>query len=95
MFASMKQILVKAYRNKYAVGAFNFSTIEILNAIFEASVNTKSDIILSTSEGELKHFGIENAVSIVKSLGNRTKNQITLHLDHGKTFAIIKKCNLI
>lgn len=92
MFASMKQILVKAHKNKYAVGAFNFSTIEILNAIFEASVNTKSDIILSTSEGELKHFGIENAVSIVKSLGNKTKNQITLHLDHGKTLAIIKKC---
>jgi len=92
MFTSMKEALYKAYRQKYAVGAFNFSTIEILNAIFKASVNTKSDIIVSTSEGELKHFGIENAVAIVKSLGNRTKNKITLHLDHGKSFDIVKKC---
>ena len=92
MFASMKGVLVKAYRKKYAVGAFNFSTIEILNAIFQASLNTKSDIIISTSEGELNHFGIENAVAIVKSLGNRTKNNLTLHLDHGKSFEIVKHC---
>lgn len=88
----MKGVLSKAYRKKYAVGAFNFSTIEILNAIFQASVNKKQDIILSTSEGELTHFGIENAVSVVKSLGNRTKNNITLHLDHGHSFAIVKRC---
>ena len=92
MFASMKEVLVKAYRKKYAVGAFNFSTIEILNAIFQAGLNTKSDIIISTSEGELNHFGMENAVAIVKSLGNRTKNKITLHLDHGKSFETVKHC---
>lgn len=92
MFAPMKDVLLKAHRNKYAVPAFNFSTIEIANAIFQASVNKKSDIIMSTSEGELSHFGVENAVSIVKSMGKRTKKKITLHLDHGKSFEIVKKC---
>ncbi len=92
MFAPMKQILIKAYKQKYAVGAFNFSTIEIINAIFQASLKTKSDIILSTSQGELTHFGPENAVAVVKSLGNKTKNNITLHLDHGKDFETVKHC---
>lgn len=92
MFAPTKNIFLKAYKRRYAVGAFNFSTIEILKGIFQASLNQKADVMISTSEGELKHFGPENAVAVVKSLGKRTKNNLTLHLDHGKSFDIVKKC---
>ncbi|MBU2037333.1 class II fructose-bisphosphate aldolase family protein [Patescibacteria group bacterium] len=87
----MKEILKKAQKEHYAVGAFNFSTAEILKAIVAAAKELKSPIIAATSEGEGKFFGWREAVAMVEVWRHATGLPIILNLDHGKSLAMIKK----
>ena len=43
---SSKELLQKAYREKYAVGAFNVNDMEIIQGIVEAARQEKSPLIL-------------------------------------------------
>lgn len=87
----MKEILKKAQSGKYAIGAFNFSTAEILKAIVLAAKGLKAPIIVSTSEGEANFIGMREAVALVDAWRVATKLPIILNLDHGKSPETIKK----
>ena len=89
-FSSSNKILGNAYKNGYAVGAFNFSTIEILNGIIDAASELNSPLILSTSENELKHLRPWNASALVKGYAEKLSIPVVLHLDHGKSFDMVK-----
>ena len=65
----MKEILKNAQTGKYALGAFNFSTAEILKAIVLAAKELKSPIMVATSEGEGQFFGWREAVAMWTSGG--------------------------
>jgi len=87
----MKEILRKAQFSKYAIGAFNFSTAEILKAIVAAAKELNSPIIVSTSEGEAEFFGMREAAALIDAWQHATKLPIILNLDHGKNLELIKK----
>jgi ketose-bisphosphate aldolase len=91
MLVNSKQILNKARRDGYAIGQFNISTVQAVNAILTAAVKLKSPVIIATSEGEALHFGVESIAAVVKSFGLRVKIPIVLHLDHGKDLNLIKR----
>ncbi len=92
MIVSTKKILSEAQRKKYAVGAFNFSNLEFLQAIVGAAEKNKSAAILSTSEGALKYGGIENLYCLFQNIAAKAKVPLALHLDHGKELEVIKQC---
>lgn len=81
----------KARKEKWAIGQFNFSTLEILRAIFMSAKNMRSPIILGTSEGESNFFGIEEAVALKNLLSKKYGVFVLLNLDHGKSLDYIKK----
>lgn len=87
----MKEILKSAQLGRYAIGAFNFSTAEILKAIVAAAKELKSPIIVSTSEGEAEFFGLAEAAALVSAWRQATKLPIILNLDHGSHMPLIKK----
>jgi len=87
----MREILKQAQLGKYAIGAFNFSTAEILKAIVLAAKELKSPIIVSTSEGEAGFIGMREAAALVGAWRAATKLPIILNLDHGKHMPDIKK----
>lgn len=87
MLVSGSEILQKAHKNYYGVGAFNFVNYEMLSAIFEAADIAKSPIIVEASEGAIKYLGIEMAVGMVKILSSKYPHiPVALHLDHGTSF---------
>ena len=88
---NLKYYFQKAQKEKWAIGQFNFSAYTQLKAIVEAGKNLKSPIILGTSEGESKFFGLEEAVILRNLLRNRLRNPIFLNLDHGKSFDYLKQ----
>ena len=45
---------------------------------------------MQTSEGAVKHAGLENMVAIVRLLAGRTKAPVALHLDHGKSVELTR-----
>lgn len=95
MLVNSKEMLEKAKKNNYAIPHFNINNLEWTKYILEAMQEINSDVILGVSEGAIKYMGGVNVVSnLVKSLINDLDITINvvLHLDHGSSFEICKKC---
>ncbi|RDU56739.1 class II fructose-bisphosphate aldolase [Helicobacter sp. MIT 99-5507] len=91
MLVTGNEILKKAHKEYYGVGAFNFVNYEMLSAIFEAANEANSPIIVQASEGAIKYLGIDMAVGMVKILSKKYPHiPVALHLDHGTTFESCK-----
>lgn len=88
----MKQVkmLKDAMKNNYIVPAFNFANFEILRGVLEASVETNSPVILQVSESALNYFSDEIMFGIVQAV-KKFKLPISIHLDHGNNFEIVKR----
>lgn len=88
------EIIKKAYKNKYAVGHFNINNLESLKALLEIAQETKTPIILGSSESSIKYMGGYNLVvamvnALLESLNITVL--VALHLDHGQS---IKSCKM-
>lgn len=88
---NLKYYFNKAEKEGFAIGQFNFSDLTQLKGIVEAGKNLKSPIILGTSEGEAKFFGLEEAVAIRDVMRKKTGLPIFLNLDHGKSLESVKQ----
>ena len=90
----MRKEIIKIYKKAefrgFAIGAFNFSTNDILKGIIRAARNLRAPIIISTSEGERNFFGLESSVAIYHSI-KKQYPYVILHADHTHTLAEIKK----
>lgn len=87
---NLKYYLNKALKEKFALGAFNFSNMESLQAISKACSQTQSPAFISVSEGALNYMG-ENYVIALAKCAKEISPYLFLHLDHGKNFDICKK----
>ena len=93
-----KKMFAKAVKGGYAIPAFNFNTMEQMQAIVQAAVETKSPVIMQVSKGARKYanptilrYMSEGAVAYAKELGCKNP-QIVLHLDHGDSYETCKSC---
>lgn len=80
----------KANKNGFAIGAFNFSTMDIIKGIHGTAIKMKAPVIMSNSEGERGFFGYEESVAMYQLLKKR-HNPTILHADHTKSYAEIRK----
>ncbi|MBI3559364.1 class II fructose-bisphosphate aldolase, partial [Candidatus Gottesmanbacteria bacterium] len=81
----------KAQKEHWAIGQFNFSDFSQVKGIVEAAKKLHAPIILGTSEGESKFFGMKEAVAMRDVLRKETGLPIFLNLDHGKSFEYLKE----
>ena len=88
---SLKYYFKKAQRQKWAIGQFNFSDFTQVKGIVEVAKKMRSPVILGTSEGESKFFGLEEAVVLRNVLRKKIKTPIFLNLDHAKSFEYAQK----
>lgn len=89
---NLKQYLTKAKKEKWAIGQFNFCTLEQLRGILTAAKELKSPVILGTSESELNYLGMEEAVALVEISKRKLGiSSVFLNIDHGKNPEEIKK----
>ena len=93
-----REMFKKAIEGKYSIAAFNFNNMEQMQAIIQATVETKSPVILQVSSGARKYanqtllrYMAQGAVEYAKELGC-AHPQIVLHLDHGDSFELCKSC---
>ena len=93
-----REMFAKAVKGGYAIPAFNFNNMEQLQAIIQASAETKSPVILQVSKGArnyanqtLLRYMAQGAVEYAKELGWK-RPQIVLHLDHGDSYELCKSC---
>ena len=87
MLVSGSEILNKANKEGYGVGAFNFVNFEMLSAIFEAAHEASSPIFVQASEGAVKYLGMDMVVGMTRILSARYPHiPVALHLDHGSSY---------
>lgn len=92
MLVSLKSVLPKARKRRYAVGAFNTSNLEITRAIIKAAEELNSPVIIATSEKAIRYAGIENLSQLIIGMAKRATVPVVLHLDHGSSYDIAKEC---
>jgi fructose-bisphosphate aldolase class II len=90
MLVNPKEHLVRARREGWALGGFNVFNLESARAVIAAGQELAAPLLVQTSEGAVKHAGLENMVAIVRELAGRTKTPVALHLDHGKSEALAR-----
>lgn len=93
MLVTMKSLLTRAQKNGYAVGAFNIDNLEGLQAVMRAAEETRSPVIIATSESTLHYAGFETIQALVHiAAEEHPKISLALHLDHGKDMDLIRRC---
>lgn len=89
---SSKDMLLKAAREGYAVGAFNIENMEIAQAVIEGAVEMNAPVMIQTTSGTLQYAPPEVFYSMVKALADRVSVPIALHLDHGSGLELVQRC---
>ncbi len=90
MLVTTKELLDKAQRGRYAVGAFNWVNMEVLQAIAEAARLEKSPVICQTTEGAVEYAGLKYLYEM--GMVAAESATMALHLDHGRDIGLIKRC---
>jgi len=81
-----KEMLLKAQKEGYAVGAFNVENMEILQAVVEAAEELKAPVILQTTAGTLKYAKPDLFYGMAMAAAKKSSIPIALHLDHGDSY---------
>ncbi|MDR2826312.1 MAG: class II fructose-1,6-bisphosphate aldolase [Deltaproteobacteria bacterium] len=87
-----KEMFARAYKEGYAVGAFNVNNMEIIQGITAAGAEEKAPLILQVSAGARKYAGQTYIVKLIEAALQESDLPIVLHLDHGADFQICKDC---
>ena len=91
---SVKDMLEKALKGKYAVGQFNINNLEWAKSVLATAEELKSPVILGVSEGAGKYMtGFKTVAAMVKAMIEEMNITVpvALHLDHG-TYEGCYKC---
>lgn len=97
MITSVKEILTKARKGGYAVGAFNTVNLETTRAIVEAAKESKSPVIIQVTEKTMEYAGGRGIFNLIKNDAEFYAPEIPIgiHLDHGKSYELIERCSEI
>jgi len=78
----MKDMLHHAYRHGYAVGAFDFVSLDFLEGIMMAAENARAPVILNLVESHFESIDIELLMPAVEAAAARALVPVAIHLDH-------------
>ena len=90
---TIKEMLKKAREEKYCVGAFDASTIEMAMKIVEAAEEMQSPVIImglihDLKQGEMLDYWLYS----VRKMAMKASVPVCIHLDHAKDMDFLKKC---
>lgn len=91
MLFPLKDLLLDAEKNNYALGAFNTPTLEAARAAIEAAEEMNAPIVLQHAEVHNEIVPIEIIGPILVQMAINTSVPVAVHLDHGSNFEFIKK----
>ncbi len=92
---NIKEMLEKARREKYCVGAFDASTIEMAMKIVEAAEEKRSPVILMGLTPDLQQGNgamLDYWLYCLRKMAEDASVPVCLHLDHATDMDFLKKC---
>jgi ketose-bisphosphate aldolase len=89
---NMTNMLTKARKGKYAVGAFNILDYNSMKVVIETAQEMQAPVIVQTSENTIRFWGFRPIITWVKELTENTTVPVAIHLDHCKNLGFIQNC---
>jgi fructose-bisphosphate aldolase class II len=87
-----KKMFEMAYKNGYAVGAFNVNNMEITQGIIEGVAEEKAPLILQVSRGGRKYASLSYLRAIIDVVVEENPDiPIAINLDHGDNLETCKQ----
>jgi ketose-bisphosphate aldolase len=87
-----QQLFKEALQQKKAIAAFNVSSVEAVQAAFEAAAELQVPILLETSSGEASYLFPEVLVGMCEALDKRYNIPYIVHLDRGNKIELVQQC---
>ncbi len=87
----MKELLFRAEKENFAVGAFSVGNMEMVIGAVKAAEEKNTPIILQIAEKRLKNSPLELMAPMMISAAKNAKVDIAVHLDHGLTEDCVKQ----
>jgi fructose-bisphosphate aldolase class II/tagatose 1,6-diphosphate aldolase GatY/KbaY len=84
--------LIELRKEKKAILAVNFYNLETLQAVSGAARDAGAPVILQLSESSIHYMGLEMAVKMAKTALEISGVEGWLHLDHGNSIHLVKRC---
>ena len=86
MLVNLNDVLKKAQREHYAVGLFNATDSDMLDALISAAEELRSPIIIGTAEVLLPYGELSLIAPGLVSAAKNASVPVVVHYDHGLTF---------
>ena len=86
MLVNLKDVLLPAQKGHYAVGLFNTTDTDMLQAAIEAAEELRSPIIIGTAEVLLPSGDLPLIAPAIIAAAKRASVPVVVHYDHGLTF---------
>ncbi len=91
-YVNLKDMVSKARKGGYAVGAFNIIDQVTAMAVIRAAENRRSPVILQTSAKTVKFYGAKPLCAMIAAMAKDASVPVALHLDHCKDISLIYEC---
>ena len=86
--ATTEEMLKRAQKGGYAVGAFNVENMEMAQAVIQAAVEMRAPVMIQTTPSTVKYAGLDLYYANVAALAKKAPVPVALHLDHGSSFEL-------
>ena len=86
MLVNLNDVLKKAQAEHYAVGLFNTTDTDMLEAVISAAEELRSPVIIGTAEVLLPYGELKLIAPALLAAAQRATVPVVLHYDHGLTF---------
>jgi len=91
MISNLKDILIPAQDEGYAVACFNVFGYEDARAVVEAAEARNASVILSINLDMRQFMTMEQIIGMLRPMAEKTKVPVCLHLDHTYEMDIVKQ----
>ncbi len=86
MLVNLNDVLYKAQKEHYAVGLFNTTDTDMLEAVISAAEELNSPVIIGTAQILLPYGELKLIAPAFVEAAKRAKVPVVVHYDHGLTF---------
>lgn len=86
MLVNLNQVLKDAQKGGYAVGLFNTTDLDMLEAVISAAEETRSPVIIGTAEVLLPYGELSLIFPSIIAQAKKATVPVVVHYDHGLTF---------
>ncbi|MHB1415737.1 MAG: class II fructose-bisphosphate aldolase [Chloroflexota bacterium] len=81
-----REMLYRAMEERYAVGAFNVSCLDLVRPIVEAAEAERAPVILQMAPAQIDFMSLHLAAATARAAAEAARVPVAVHLDHGDTY---------